>query len=133
VVVTGIEPDVGEIWVDAEQLRRVLINLLDNAVEATAPPGRIEVALRRTGRDVELAVADSGRGIPPEDRDKLFLPFYSRKGRGSGLGLAIVHRVVADHDGEIRVEDNLPKGTVFRIRLPARGAPAGAAAGAARA
>jgi two-component system nitrogen regulation sensor histidine kinase NtrY len=123
-VAAGVEPGLGEIWVDPEQVRRVLINLLDNAVEATEAPGRVSVSVTRAAANVEIAVADTGRGVPPEDRDKIFLPFFSRKGRGTGLGLAIVHRVVSDHDGAIRVEDNSPRGTVFRVLLPARGAPA---------
>ena len=122
-IAAEVEPGLGELWVDPEQVRRVLINLLDNAVEATEAPGLVSVSVRRAGASIEIAVADTGRGVPPEDRDKIFLPFYSRKGRGSGLGLAIVHRVVSDHDGAIRVEDNVPRGTVFRIHLPARGAP----------
>jgi two-component system nitrogen regulation sensor histidine kinase NtrY len=113
--------DVGEPWVDPEQLRRVLINLIDNAVEATDPPGEIVVSAARRGETVELAVADSGRGIAPEDRDKLFLPFFSRKGRGTGMGLAIVQRIVSEHAGSIRIDENAPQGTVFRVELPAGG------------
>ena len=63
-------------------------------------------------------MADTGRGIPPESKEKLFLPYYSTKGRGTGLGLAIVHRIVTDHQGSIRVEDNVPRGTVFTVELP---------------
>ena len=113
------------VWVDPEQIRRLLINLLDNAIEATEAPGLVRVDVRRDDSAVELAVADTGRGIPAENRDKLFLPFFSRKGRGSGLGLAIVHRAVTDHDGTISIEENRPTGTIFRVRLPARGAPEG--------
>jgi two-component system nitrogen regulation sensor histidine kinase NtrY len=119
-VTGGVDPDVGECWLDAEQIRRVLINLLDNAVEATEAPGEIAATVARRGDRIEIVVADSGRGIPLEDRDKLFLPYFSRKGRGSGMGLAIVDRIVADHDGEIAVEPNSPKGTRFRVTLPAR-------------
>jgi two-component system nitrogen regulation sensor histidine kinase NtrY len=118
----AVEPEIGEAWVDPEQIRRVLINLLDNAVEATEAPGEVSVAIRRRDERIEIAVADTGRGIPAEDRDKLFLPYFSRKGRGSGMGLAIVQRIVADHDGTIVIEDNQPRGTVFRVSLPARGA-----------
>ena len=118
-----IASDLGDCWLDAEQFRRVLINLLDNAVEATDAPGEVAITARREGGSLEVAVADTGHGVAAEDREKLFLPFFSRKGRGSGLGLAIVHRVVSDHDGVIRVEDNSPRGTVFRVFLPARGAP----------
>jgi len=123
VTVSGrVDPEVGEVWVDPEQIRRSLINLLDNAFEASSSPGRVEVVVTRAGERVEIVVADQGRGIPPADRDKLFLPFFSRKRRGSGMGLAIVQRIVADHDGKISVEDNSPRGTRIRVSLPARGA-----------
>ena len=103
---------------DKEQVRGVLINLLDNAVEATPVPGSVDVrAIGRNG-SVVLQVADSGPGISAEAKEKLFLPYYSTKGRGSGLGLAIVHRIVTDHGGTIKVEDNRPSGTVFTIELP---------------
>lgn len=122
-----IEAGLGEIWLDGEQIRRVLINLLDNAIEATEPPGEVVVRARRSDGELEIEVADTGIGVPHEEREKLFLPFYSRKGRGTGLGLAIVHRIVTDHDGTILVEDNPPHGSLFRVRLPARGAPPPAA------
>jgi two-component system nitrogen regulation sensor histidine kinase NtrY len=115
-----VDPGVGEVWADPEQIRRVLLNLLDNAVAATDAPGTVRVEVVRRGERIEIAVADSGRGIAPEDRDRIFQPFFSRKGRGSGMGLAIVQRIVADHDGEIVVEDNRPRGTRFRVLLPAR-------------
>jgi len=120
-----VAPGVGEVWADPEQVRRVLLNLLDNAVAATDAPGEVSVEVDRRGERIEVVVADSGRGIPPEDRDRIFQPFYSRKGRGSGMGLAIVQRIVADHDGEIVVEDNRPRGTRFRVLLPAREAGGG--------
>jgi two-component system nitrogen regulation sensor histidine kinase NtrY len=103
---------------DKEQLRGVLINLLDNAVEATPAPGSVDVRAFGNNGSVVLQVRDSGPGIPAEAKEKLFLPYYSTKGRGSGLGLSIVHRVVTDHGGTIRVEDNRPNGTVFTIELP---------------
>ena len=117
---TAIAPGIGEIWVDAEQLRRVLINLLDNALEATEPPGDVEVRAERRGERLILEVADAGTGIAEEDRAKLFLPFFSRKKRGTGMGLAIVHRIVSDHNGQIRVSANQPRGSIFTIELPAR-------------
>ncbi len=107
-----------EIRLDGEQIKRVLINLLDNAVEATDPPGRITVSAEANDGHLEIQVRDTGRGIPPESKEKLFLPYFSTKGRGTGLGLAIVHRIVADHHGSVRVEDNTPKGSVFTLELP---------------
>jgi two-component system, NtrC family, nitrogen regulation sensor histidine kinase NtrY len=115
-----VAPDAAHAWADPEQLRGALINLLDNAVEATDAPGRVDVRTARSDGRVQLVVADTGRGIPPEAKEKLFQPHFSTKGRGTGLGLAIVHRIVADHHGTIRVEDNPPRGTVFTIELPAR-------------
>ncbi len=106
------------VWIDAEQIKRALINLLDNAVEATEAPGQVTVAAHPVNGHLEIQVADTGRGIPPASKEKLFLPYFSTKGRGTGLGLAIVHRIVADHQGAIRVEDNAPRGTVFTVELP---------------
>ena len=103
---------------DAEQIKRALINLLDNALEATEAPGRVSVEAHRRNGQLEIRVADTGRGIPAEAREKLFLPHFSTKGRGTGLGLAIVHRIVTEHHGSIRVEENRPRGTVFTLELP---------------
>jgi two-component system nitrogen regulation sensor histidine kinase NtrY len=120
VIETDVAPGVGEIWIDREQIRGVLINLLDNAVEASDAPSVVRLSITRRVDKVAIEVADQGSGIAPEDRDKLFLPFFSRKRRGTGMGLAIVQRIVADHNGVIRVGDNSPRGTVFTIEIPAR-------------
>jgi two-component system nitrogen regulation sensor histidine kinase NtrY len=115
---------------DVEQIRRVVINLVDNAVEAlggasAAPrvdgePPMIVVETCPDGANgvVRLRVSDNGPGISPADRDKLFMPYYSTKRRGSGLGLAIVRRIIAEHGGSIEATDNEPHGTVFTIELP---------------
>jgi two-component system nitrogen regulation sensor histidine kinase NtrY len=116
--------------VDVEQIRRVVINLVDNAVEAlgggaaaarpSGEPPTIVVETRLDGANgvVRLTIADNGPGISAADRDKLFMPYYSTKRRGSGLGLAIVRRIIAEHGGNIEVTDNAPSGTVFTIELP---------------
>jgi two-component system nitrogen regulation sensor histidine kinase NtrY len=105
---------------DAEQIRRVLINLVDNAIEAMDRRGliQLETQLDAAQRVVRVIVADDGPGIPTADREKLFLPYYSTKRRGSGLGLAIVRRIIVEHGGSIDVADNLPHGTRFTIELP---------------
>jgi nitrogen fixation/metabolism regulation signal transduction histidine kinase len=107
------------VLLDPEQIKRVLINLIDNALEACGPAGEIVVRLSDGPDGVTIEVADTGRGIPLRDREKLFLPDFTTKGRGTGLGLAIVSRIVADHNGTIRIEDNRPKGARFIIDLPA--------------
>jgi two-component system nitrogen regulation sensor histidine kinase NtrY len=105
---------------DAEQIRRVIINLVDNSIEAMERKGLIlvETQLDPANGVVRVVVADDGPGIPAAEREKLFLPYYSTKRRGSGLGLAIVRRIIAEHGGSIDVGDNLPRGTRFTIELP---------------
>ena len=106
--------------VDPEQMRRVILNLVDNAVEAMDRTGTIWLSTEHDKGNnlLRIVVADDGPGIPPAERDKLFLPYYSTKQRGSGLGLAIVRRIVAEHGGAIDVTDNVPHGTRFVIELP---------------
>jgi two-component system nitrogen regulation sensor histidine kinase NtrY len=110
-----------KVGVDQEQIRRVVINLVDNAIEAMDRRGVIDIETEhdRTNSVVRVVVADNGPGIPAAEREKLFLPYYSTKQRGSGLGLAIVRRIVAEHGGSIAVTDNTPRGTRFAIELPA--------------
>jgi two-component system, NtrC family, nitrogen regulation sensor histidine kinase NtrY len=105
---------------DAEQLRRVFINLLENALDAIEGPGRIEISTApgEDGRTARILVSDTGRGLPAEDRDRLFLPYVSTKKEGGGLGLAIVSDIVAGHGGTVRAEDNRPHGTVFVLEFP---------------
>jgi two-component system, NtrC family, nitrogen regulation sensor histidine kinase NtrY len=107
--------------IDPEQFKRVVVNLVDNAAEAMQDSlvKRLYIATRLTDADsVELIVADTGCGVSREDKEKLFLPYFSTKGRGTGLGLAIVNRILADHDASIRIEDNTPEGARFIVDLP---------------
>ncbi len=117
-VESAIDPAANTVRFDPEQFRSVLINLLDNAVEATDAPGKISFSTAQSNGNILVHVADTGRGIPAEDQRKLFLPYYSTKGRGSGLGLAIVHRIVSDHNASINVSHNHPKGVVFTLEIP---------------
>ncbi|HEY2829718.1 MAG TPA: ATP-binding protein, partial [Thermoanaerobaculia bacterium] len=116
-VAVDADPEIS-LLMDPEQIRRAVGNLLKNAVEATET-GEIRVSARRNAQRVVIEVADPGRGVADRDKEKLFLPYFSTKGRGTGLGLAIVHRIVRDHDGHITVHDNQPRGTRFHIELPA--------------
>ena len=109
--------------IDEEQLKRVFVNLIDNAIEAfdeTQTDKRIFITTRHEpARDLIVAeISDNGRGIPPSDLQKLFQPYFSTKGRGTGLGLAIVQRIVIEHGGKIKAVANLPRGAKFIVELP---------------
>jgi signal transduction histidine kinase len=112
---------------DPEAIKRAIANLVDNAAEAMQDSFVREVSVSTNLIDsreaVEIVVADTGHGITPELKERLFLPYFSTKGRGTGLGLAIVSRIVEDHQGTIRVEENHPVGARFILELPL--APAG--------
>ncbi len=105
---------------DKEQIKRALINLLENAVEAVDGDGEIEIetSFRKDLNTANLVISDTGRGIPTDVKERLFEPYYSTKKTGTGLGLTIVNTIVSDHRGYIRVSDNEPKGTKFTIELP---------------
>jgi len=105
---------------DREQMKRVLINLLDNAIAAVEKAGKIVIMLsyEQELQMVKIVVADNGRGIPAANKLRLFEPYFSTKKQGTGLGLAIVSSIISEHNGFIRVEDNMPKGTKFIIELP---------------
>jgi len=118
-VVTSFEGG-SEGWFDPSSLERVFYNLLLNACEAASPEyGCVEVKTHQTPAGLEIRVADNGKGIPTEIRDKLFQPFVtSGKDNGIGLGLATVHKIVEEHQGQVDVERTGADGTVLRILLP---------------
>ena len=104
---------------DAEQVKRALINLVDNAIAATPVGGHVKIAVIVAGGRARLAVEDDGPGIAEEERGRVFDPAYSTKARGSGLGLAIVQRIASEHAGRVRVEENAPHGCRFLLEWPA--------------
>jgi len=107
-----------EVLLDPEQFRQVLANLLDNAVEASPENGLVVLTVDWEGAEVVVAVTDEGSGLPVEDSELLFQPFYSTKGRGSGVGLAMVQRIVTDHGGSVRLETKRPHGVRAVVRIP---------------
>ena len=111
---------VPDINIDREQMRRVFVNLFDNAIQAMKQTGRIWISTKMDWKQkrLRITVADEGPGIPQEDREKLFVPYFSRKRTGTGLGLAIVHRIVTDHNGTIQASNRDPHGALFIIELP---------------
>ncbi|MEA3360158.1 MAG: ATP-binding protein [Thermodesulfobacteriota bacterium] len=108
---------------DKEQIKRAMINLLDNAVAAISDKGKINISLfyEDASGTIRIEIADTGEGISDKDKERLFEPYFSTKKAGTGLGLAIVSKIIADHNGLIRVEDNTPKGTKFVIELSVYG------------
>ncbi|WPD22472.1 MAG: ATP-binding protein [Candidatus Electrothrix scaldis] len=105
---------------DPVQIKRVLINLLDNAVSVLAHGGTVstEIHLHREEDTVMIIVRDNGPGMVPQVKQRLFEPYFSTRKSGTGLGLAIAHTIIAEHNGAITVHDNIPTGTIFTIELP---------------
>lgn len=112
--------DLPPILVDAGQMQQSLINLIQNAIEATEPGGSITITSRfeKQKKSIEIAVTDTGEGISAEDLRKIFDPFYTNKEQGTGLGLAITHGIVEQHGGKIEVSSQKGEGSTFTIRLP---------------
>jgi hypothetical protein len=121
-VQTSLSPELPKVMADPEAMKRAIANLVDNAAEAMddslVREIQITTSVLGSREMVELVVADTGHGITAENKEKLFLPYFSTKQRGTGLGLAIVSRIIEDHHGSIRVEENKPVGTKFIVELP---------------
>jgi two-component system, NtrC family, nitrogen regulation sensor histidine kinase NtrY len=119
---TFLSPDLPKVMADSEAIKRVLANLVDNAAEAMQSSLVREIQISTSlvvSRDaVELTVTDTGHGVTQESKERLFLPYFSTKKRGTGLGLSIVSRIIEDHHGSIRVEENEPVGSRFVVELP---------------
>jgi two-component system, NtrC family, nitrogen regulation sensor histidine kinase NtrY len=118
----SLAPDLPPVHADPDAIKRAIANLVDNAAEAMQQSLVKEIVIS-TGlagaRDsVEIVISDTGHGVTPALKEKLFLPYFSTKKRGTGLGLAIVSRIIEDHRGSIRVEENAPIGTRFIVELP---------------
>ncbi len=128
---TTLASDLPKVMADSEAIKRAVANLVDNAAEASQDSVvreiEISTALVASRDAIEIIVADTGHGVTRELKEKLFLPYFSTKKRGTGLGLAIVSRIVEDHHGSIRVEENRPVGTRFIVELPVVFEPASTA------
>jgi len=117
------DADMPVLNIDAEQIKRVMVNLLDNAVAAVSAVdynGKIEISTDydKKNKTIRLNVGDNGPGITPEDKMKLFEPYFSTKKTGTGLGLVIVSSIISDHNGSVNVADNVQGGTIVSIELP---------------
>ena len=118
-VFKNYSPDVPPVPIDAQLMERVFYNLLENAAQATPPGGAVTIKTRPVKGGVEIAVIDRGSGIPPENLESIFNPFFTTKSGGTGLGLAIVSKIVDEHGGRMAVESEVGQGSVFRLWLPA--------------
>ncbi|HHT9109485.1 MAG TPA: two-component system sensor histidine kinase NtrB, partial [Candidatus Wunengus sp. YC64] len=122
-IIKVYENDVPRVYLDQNWIRKVFWNLLVNSIDAMPRGGKIYIHVRRpnvpNNEEIEIVVADTGKGIPPEIMKKIFEPFFTtKKAKGTGLGLPIVHRIVDNHGGVIDVKSERNKGTAFTIRLP---------------
>jgi two-component system NtrC family sensor kinase len=120
-IVRDYDPGLSTIFGDADQLRQVFTNLINNAVQAMAANGTLTLATHGadTTDTCSIEISDTGCGIPPEHLERLFTPFFSTKSNGSGLGLAVSYGIVKDHGGEITVQSSPGNGSTFRVSLPA--------------
>jgi two-component system nitrogen regulation sensor histidine kinase NtrY len=116
---TSIPGNIPKVDIDAEQFKRVIINIFENAIQAMPDGGMIHIALDHDEGDAKayIHISDNGPGISDADKDKLFLPYFSTKTNGAGLGLAIAHRIISEHGGHIRIKNNKPRGTIFTIEI----------------
>lgn len=110
--------DIAAVNIDFEQIKRVFINIIDNAIKAMNSKGVIDISVKANESVVTVDIADTGPGIIDEEKGKLFYPYFSKTKDGTGLGLAIAHKILADHGGRIRVVDNTPVGSVFSVEIP---------------
>ncbi len=111
--------EIPPVTLDAEQFKRVLVNIIDNAIKAMDNKGSIIISLNvYENSKIVIDIADTGPGIKNEEKEKLFLPYFSGRKGGTGLGLAIANKIIADHRGRILVRDNVPRGSIFTIELP---------------
>ncbi len=108
----------GEVLWDANQIRQVLINLIQNAVDAMDKGGSLTIEIRKEGEEIILEIEDSGKGIPEENLEKIFNLYFTTKAHGTGIGLSMVQRIVFEHEGTISVQSKTGEGTRFTIRLP---------------
>ena len=111
--------DLPRVLADRDRVVQILTNLVSNAYQYTQPGGSVTVSAHESGQFVQIDVADTGPGIPPQILEKIFTPFFTTKAQGTGLGLAICFKLIQMHNGDLRVTSDDRSGTVFTIELPA--------------
>jgi len=108
-----------QLSIDSEQMTQAVLNLLQNALEATPKKGVITLRLSQIGNDVMIEISDTGLGVPTAIQEKIFNLYFTTKSTGTGMGLAITHQIVTQHNGSLQIRNNLPSGTIFTITIPA--------------
>ncbi len=114
----AMQENIPRVNIDAEQFKRVLINIIDNAIKAVDGKGLIDISVKIHENNVIIDIADTGPGIKDEEKEKLFIPYFSKRKDGTGLGLAIANKIVTDHGGRILIRDNAPRGSIFTVEIP---------------
>jgi len=117
-IVTKIEPDLPDVMIDRKNLKQALLNIIKNAIAAMPEGGVLTISVEEKNDELQIAVSDTGIGIPEELMAKIFEPYFTTKESGSGLGLTITFKIIKEHNGEITVESTPGKGTTFTIHLP---------------
>ena len=117
-LVKNINENLPMVMVDADQIRQVFINIILNAQQAMSKDGRLDIHARSKGEFVEVEFTDTGIGIPESDVNKIFDPLFTTKAKGIGLGLSVCKSILEKHDGDIRVESEVGRGTTFTVSLP---------------
>lgn len=120
VVNLSLDETIPKLWLDADKIKQVLLNIYNNAIHAMPSGGALTVRSRRQNEEVLIEIADTGHGIPEEHLEKVFTPFFSTKTHGTGMGLAICSKLIEDHGGRIEVSSREGVGTTFAIVLPSR-------------
>ena len=116
----NLQEDLPGITTDGNQIRQVILNIINNAVDAITPPGEIEIGTSCKDELITISVTDTGKGIKEGDIDKIFMPFFTTKevGKGTGLGLSVSYGIIKNLGGNIEVESIYKKGTTFKVKLP---------------
>ncbi|WP_141267084.1 ATP-binding protein [Thermodesulfovibrio sp. Kuro-1] len=109
--------EIKPVLLDYQEFKRVLINIIDNAIKAMNAKGEITISVK-LNNSLQIEIADTGPGVDDEIKEKLFLPYFSKTKEGTGLGLTIARKIITEHDGRIFVMDNKPSGTIFKIEVP---------------
>jgi two-component system sensor histidine kinase HydH len=115
--------DLPEVEIDREEMKKAILNIILNAVQATRAGGEVSLSASQDGtsKEVIIEIKDTGEGISKENLSKLFQPYFSTKDKGAGLGLSIAYRIITDHKGKLDVESREGVGTTFTIKLPYKG------------